>query len=110
MATSLQHAPVLLEEAVEALVVRPEGVYVDSTFGGGGHSRAILARLGTEGRLIGLDRDPAAVSAGRNLHDDRFEIVHAAFAELGEVAARRGIEAVDGVLLDLGVSSLQLDD
>jgi 16S rRNA (cytosine1402-N4)-methyltransferase len=110
MTTSLQHAPVLLEEAVKALDVRADGVYVDCTFGRGGHSRAILARLGTEGRLIGLDRDPAAVGAGRDIRDGRFEIVHAAFSELSEVLARLGVAAVDGVLLDLGVSSTQLDD
>ncbi|MGH8636608.1 MAG: 16S rRNA (cytosine(1402)-N(4))-methyltransferase RsmH [Burkholderiales bacterium] len=110
MTTSLQHAPVLLEEAVSALDVRAEGIYVDCTFGRGGHSRAILARLGTEGRLIGLDRDPAAVSAGRDILDGRFDIVHAAFSELGDVLARFAIDAVDGVLLDLGVSSTQLDD
>ncbi len=110
MTTSLQHAPVLLEEAVRALEVRADGIYVDCTFGRGGHSRAILARLGTEGRLIGLDRDPAAVDAGRDIVDGRFEIVHAAFSELREVLARLGVAAVDGVLLDLGVSSTQLDD
>jgi 16S rRNA (cytosine1402-N4)-methyltransferase len=110
MATSSQHAPVLLEEAVSALQVHADGIYVDCTFGRGGHSRAILARLGTQGRLIGLDRDPAAVSAGREIVDGRFNIVHAAFSSLREVLARFAIDAVDGVLLDLGVSSAQLDD
>jgi 16S rRNA (cytosine1402-N4)-methyltransferase len=110
MTKSLQHAPVLLEEAVSALGVRADGIYVDCTFGRGGHSRAILARLGTEGRLIGLDRDPAAVDAGRDIVDGRFEVVHAAFSELREVLARLDVAAVDGVLLDLGVSSTQLDD
>jgi 16S rRNA (cytosine1402-N4)-methyltransferase len=110
MTASSQHAPVLLQEAVDALHVRADGIYVDCTFGRGGHSRAILARLGTQGRLIGLDRDPEAVSAGREIVDGRFSIVHAAFSELGEVLARLAVEAVDGVLLDLGVSSTQLDD
>jgi 16S rRNA (cytosine1402-N4)-methyltransferase len=110
MTMSLQHAPVLLEEAVDALEIRPAGTYVDCTFGRGGHSRAILARLGTEGRLIALDRDPAAVNAARNIADGRFSIVHAAFSELGDVLARSSIDGVDGILLDLGVSSTQLDD
>lgn len=110
MTAALQHAPVLLDEAVEALAVRADGVYVDCTFGRGGHSRAILARLGPQGRLLALDRDPAAVEAAREIEDDRFEIVHAAFAELGSVLARVALDAVDGVLLDLGVSSAQLDD
>ncbi|MCC7079965.1 MAG: 16S rRNA (cytosine(1402)-N(4))-methyltransferase RsmH [Burkholderiales bacterium] len=110
MTASLQHVPVLLEQAIGALGVRAAGIYVDCTFGRGGHSRAILARLGMEGRLIGLDRDPAAVSAGREILDDRFDIAHAAFSELREVLDRFAIDAVDGVLLDLGVSSAQLDD
>jgi 16S rRNA (cytosine1402-N4)-methyltransferase len=104
------HLSVLLEEAVEALGVRPDGVYVDATFGRGGHSRAILARLGPAGRLLALDRDPAAVEAGRQIGDARFSIAHAAFGGIGAVLERHGIAAVDGILLDLGVSSPQLDD
>ncbi len=110
MTTSLQHAPVLLEEALAALAVQSAGTYVDCTFGRGGHSRAILDRLGAQGRLVALDRDPAAVDAARSITDARFGIVHAPFSELAEVLARLGIAAVDGVLLDLGVSSTQLDD
>jgi 16S rRNA (cytosine1402-N4)-methyltransferase len=110
MTVSLQHAPVLLEEAVDALHLRPDGVYVDCTLGRGGHSRAILARLGGRGRLIALDRDPAAMEAAKELADDRFQAVHASFAELEEVLVRLRIEALDGLLLDLGVSSVQLDD
>lgn len=103
------HVSVLLEEAVEALVGRSDGVYVDATFGRGGHSRAILARLGATGRLVALDRDPAAVAAGRAIVDPRFTLVHSAFGRLGDVLDGLGIGQVDGILLDLGVSSPQLD-
>ena len=104
------HIIVLLHEAVEALSIRPDGVYVDGTFGRGGHSRAILARLGPSGRLIAFDRDPVAVAAGQALQDPRFELVHAPFSDFAEALAERGVEKVDGVLLDLGVSSPQLDE
>lgn len=104
------HITVLLHEAVEALSIRPDGVYVDGTFGRGGHSRAILARLGPSGRLIAFDRDPVAVAAGQALQDSRFELVHAPFSDFAEALAERGVEKVDGVLLDLGVSSPQLDE
>ena len=106
----LSHATVLLHEAVEALQVRPDGVYVDGTFGRGGHSRLILERLGPNGRLIALDKDPAAVAAANEIRDTRFRIVHAGFARLAEVLDMLAISRVDGVLLDLGVSSPQLDD
>lgn len=104
-----EHIPVLLEEALAALNVRPDGIYVDATFGRGGHSRAILARLGPRGRLLALDRDPQAVAAAAAIADRRFSIVHAHFSELGRVLAEEGIAGVDGVLLDIGVSSPQLD-
>ncbi|MCX8087619.1 MAG: 16S rRNA (cytosine(1402)-N(4))-methyltransferase RsmH [Rhodocyclaceae bacterium] len=104
------HQPVLLSEALAALDIQPHGVYVDATFGRGGHSRAILARLGPHGRLIALDRDPAAIAAGQEIRDARFSLVHAPFGRLSAVLDALGIEAVDGVLLDLGVSSPQLDD
>ena len=104
------HITVLLKEAVEALAVRPAGVYVDGTFGRGGHSRAVLAQLGPQGRLIAFDRDPVAVAAGREIKDPRFELVHAPFSDFAEALAERGVEKVDGVLLDLGVSSPQLDE
>lgn len=104
------HQPVLLREAVDALSVRPDGVYVDCTFGRGGHSRAILERLGPAGRLIALDRDPAAVAAGSSVKDPRFTLVHSAFSGLGQVLGGLGVGRVDGVLLDLGVSSPQLDE
>jgi 16S rRNA (cytosine1402-N4)-methyltransferase len=101
---------VLLHEAVEALRVKPDGIYVDGTFGRGGHSRLILEKLGAHGRLIALDKDPAAVAAGQAIADARFRIVHSGFEHLAEVLGARAVEKVDGVLLDLGVSSPQLDD
>jgi 16S rRNA (cytosine1402-N4)-methyltransferase len=100
----------MLEACIERLAIRPGGTYVDGTFGRGGHSAGILARLGTGGRLVSIDRDPQAVEAGRRWGDDRFEVVHARFSELGAVLDGRGIAGVDGVLLDLGVSSPQLED
>ena len=106
----MAHIPVLLTEALDALAVRPDGVYVDGTFGRGGHSRGLLARLGANGRLIALDRDPSAIAAGQAITDERFTLVHARFAELAEVLDELGVTAVDGVLLDIGVSSPQLDD
>ena len=104
------HRTVLLEEAVDALAIRADGAYVDATFGRGGHSRLILDRLGPRGRLIALDKDPEAVAAAKRISDARFNVVHASFAELAGVLDRLGLEGVDGVLLDLGVSSPQLDD
>jgi 16S rRNA (cytosine1402-N4)-methyltransferase len=104
------HVTVLLDEAVAALNIRPRGVYVDATFGRGGHSRAILAQLGPEGRLIALDRDPAAVAEGEGWNDKRFTLVHTAFSGLDEAVRRQGVDQVDGVLFDLGVSSPQLDE
>jgi 16S rRNA (cytosine1402-N4)-methyltransferase len=106
----LQHATVLLSEAVEALNVKPQGIYVDGTFGRGGHSRLILQKLGPGGRLIALDKDLAAVAAGKEISDARFQLVHSSFEELGNVLQVLSIAKVDGVLLDLGVSSPQLDD
>jgi 16S rRNA (cytosine1402-N4)-methyltransferase len=105
-----EHRPVMLEACIEGLAIRRDGVYVDGTFGRGGHSAGILARLGADGRLISLDRDPEAIAAGRRWGDNRFEIVHARFSDIGDVLDERGIARVDGVLLDLGVSSPQLDD
>ena len=104
------HKTVLLEEAVDALAIRPDGAYVDATFGRGGHSRLILDRLGRSGRLVALDRDPQAVAAATRISDARLSVVHASFAELAGVLEHLGLEGVDGVLLDLGVSSPQLDD
>ncbi|MDH4192414.1 MAG: 16S rRNA (cytosine(1402)-N(4))-methyltransferase RsmH [Betaproteobacteria bacterium] len=104
------HRPVLLPEALDALAVKPDGIYVDGTFGRGGHSRAILARLGPAGRLIAIDRDPAALEAGRAIRDPRFTIVHARIGELARVLDAQGLERAHGMLFDLGVSSPQLDD
>lgn len=105
----MSHVSVLLDEAVAALNIRPDGLYVDATFGRGGHSRAILAQLGTSGRLLALDRDPQAIAAGSEIHDSRLTLVHAAFSELEQVVRSEGLELVDGVLFDLGVSSPQID-
>jgi 16S rRNA (cytosine1402-N4)-methyltransferase len=107
------HIPVLLDEVLDHLDPRPGGLYVDGTFGRGGHTRAILDRIGSEGRIIALDRDPDAVAAAAELvasSDGRLEVVHARFGSLAAVLAERGVAEVDGVLLDLGVSSPQLDD
>jgi 16S rRNA (cytosine1402-N4)-methyltransferase len=106
----MRHLPVLAAEAIEALAIRPEGVYVDGTFGRGGHSRLILERLGPRGRLIALDRDPQAVAAAREIADARFSITHAAFSALAQVLDAQGAARADGMLFDLGVSSPQLDD
>ena len=106
------HITVLADEAVDALVTRRDGIYIDGTFGRGGHARLMLDRLVPEGRLIALDRDPAAVAAGAVLAaaDRRFAIVHAPFSEMASQLAALGMSRVDGVLLDLGVSSPQIDD
>jgi 16S rRNA (cytosine1402-N4)-methyltransferase len=108
-----EHHPVLLAETLAALAIRPDGLYVDCTFGRGGHSRAILAQLGPMeqgARLIALDRDPQAIAAGAEIGDPRFTLVHAAFSRLDQVLAAQGISCADGILLDIGVSSPQLDD
>ncbi|MDE2117275.1 MAG: 16S rRNA (cytosine(1402)-N(4))-methyltransferase RsmH [Betaproteobacteria bacterium] len=110
MNEGLAHTTVLLHEAVEALAIKPDGIYVDGTFGRGGHSRLILEKLGAAGRLIALDKDPAAVAAGQAISDPRFVMVHSGFARLTEVLRGLSVEKVDGVLLDLGMSSPQLDD
>jgi 16S rRNA (cytosine1402-N4)-methyltransferase len=107
--SEVSHVPVLLEEAVAALDVREGKTYVDATFGRGGHSKAILARVGVRGRLFALDQDPAALSGGA-LEDPRLELIHARFSQMRQVLAERGVERVAGVLLDLGVSSPQLDE
>lgn len=110
MSEASAHISVLLQGAVDALNIRPDGIYVDATFGRGGHSREILARLGPEGRLIALDRDPQAVAAAAAIQDARLNMVHAAFSQLAEVLEALQVAAVDGVLFDFGVSSPQLDE
>ena len=98
------HVPVLLEESVAALRIREDGIYVDGTFGRGGHSAAILAELGVRGRLLAFDQDPAAI-AHRTLEDPRLELIHGRFSTMRAALHERGIRHVAGVLLDLGVSS-----
>ena len=110
MSGGFEHKTVLLQEAVEALRVRPDGVYVDGTFGRGGHSRLILKQLGPAGRLVALDRDEAALAAAQSIQDPRFRIVRNGFSQIGAVLRELGIERVDGVLLDVGVSSPQLEE
>jgi 16S rRNA (cytosine1402-N4)-methyltransferase len=104
------HRSVMPEACVDGLAIRPDGVYVDGTFGRGGHAARVLAKLGPAGRLLAIDRDPEAVAVGRGWRDGRFSIAHARFSEFGAVLDAAGIDRVDGVLLDLGVSSPQLDD
>lgn len=104
------HLPVLLNEAINALAIKEDGIYVDGTFGYGGHSRSILAHLGQKGRLIAFDQDLSAIYTAQSINDDRFQIVHSNFARMQEVLRELGIKQVDGVLLDLGVSSLQIDE
>ena len=106
------HVSVLLEECIEGLDIKPDGIYVDGTLGGAGHSSQIAKRL-TTGRLIGIDRDPVALkAAGERLapYADRVTLVHSNFCEIAQVLSDLGIDGVDGILLDLGVSSPQLDD
>ncbi|OHX21982.1 16S rRNA (cytosine(1402)-N(4))-methyltransferase RsmH [Chromobacterium sphagni] len=106
------HRTVLLAEAVDALAIREDGVYVDCTFGRGGHSRLILSKLGPNGRLIAFDKDLEAIAVAERLaaEDSRFNIVHNGFETLSSELARLGAASVDGVLMDLGVSSPQIDD
>ncbi len=111
-AQRLEHVPVLLHEALQALDVKPEGVYLDGTFGRGGHAAAVLERLGSGGRLYGLDKDPAAVRVAKELaaKDSRFIFRKGSFAQMDElVGMLADFKGLDGVLLDLGVSSPQLD-
>jgi 16S rRNA (cytosine1402-N4)-methyltransferase len=106
------HQTVLLREAVDALVTLPDGFYVDGTFGRGGHCRYLLQCLSDNGRVLAVDKDLAAQAAARELAESepRFEFFHGSFAQLPQQLHRMGIDAVDGILLDLGVSSPQLDD
>ena len=106
------HISVLLEEAVDGLAIKPDGCYIDCTFGRGGHSAVILSKLSEQGRLIAIDRDPSAIAAAEKFKDDpRFTIEHHGFAELETLVEKHQLtEKIDGVLLDLGVSSPQLDE
>jgi len=103
------HRTVLAEQAIDALLTDSQGIYVDATFGRGGHSRLILQRLAPAGRLIALDRDPAAVTSAAAISDSRFHIEHTAFSRVGATLAALGFLQVHGVLLDIGVSSPQID-
>ena len=107
-----QHITVLLNEAVDALAVREDGIYVDGTFGRGGHSRLILSRLGSQGRLIVFDKDPQAIGAAQKLaeKDGRVTVVHDGFSSFQTTLDKLGIEEIDGALFDLGISSPQIDD
>jgi 16S rRNA (cytosine1402-N4)-methyltransferase len=106
------HQPVLLKETLAALRIKPEGVYLDGTFGRGGHSCALLAQLRKQGRLFALDKDPEAFAKGKELisTDKRFTMIQGSFAELDRYCDTWGVQAFDGILLDIGVSSPQLDD
>ena len=112
-APEFQHRTVLLNEAVDALNiegVRADGIYIDGTFGRGGHSRLILSKLGPNGRLFGFDKDLQAIATANQIADSRFEIVHDSFATMKSALLERGVSHVDGILLDLGISSPQVDD
>jgi 16S rRNA (cytosine1402-N4)-methyltransferase len=111
---SFEHTSVLLNEAIDALVTTPDGLYLDGTFGRGGHSRALLARLSPAGRVVAIDRDlqavAAATSGATRIEDPRFSIHHTSFAHMAALLGGLGIHRIDGLLLDLGVSSPQIDD
>lgn len=104
------HTTVLLDEAVDALNIKTDGTYIDCTFGRGGHSKKILAHLGEKGRLFAIDRDLAAYATGQAISDARFQIEHLHFSELNQLAIRNKLSSVDGILLDLGISSPQVDE
>ena len=110
--TKFTHQTVLLNEAVDALSIRSDGIYVDGTFGRGGHSKKILMNLGPTGRLIVFDKDPQAIEVAMKLasEDKRVSVVHNGFSSLSTALNELGIEKVDGILLDLGISSPQIDD
>ncbi|WP_422767172.1 16S rRNA (cytosine(1402)-N(4))-methyltransferase RsmH [Photobacterium leiognathi subsp. mandapamensis] len=111
MSEQFEHVSVLLHESVDGLAIKPDGIYIDGTFGRGGHSRLILSQLGENGRLYSIDRDPQAIAEAQKINDPRFEIIHGPFSGMEKYMEERDlIGRVDGVLLDLGVSSPQLDD
>ncbi|GGB68887.1 16S rRNA (cytosine(1402)-N(4))-methyltransferase RsmH [Shewanella inventionis] len=112
MSQEFAHLSVLLNETVDGLNIQRDGIYIDGTFGRGGHSRHVLSHLGENGRLIAIDRDPQAIEAAKQFADDpRFQIVHGGFGQLAEYVGELGLTGkINGVLLDLGVSSPQLDD
>ena len=109
-AERLIHRSVLAQEAPREVLTRTDGVYVDATFGRGGHTRTLLSLVSPEARVYAFDRDEEAVAAARSIDDERFEIIHAPFSHMACELAQRGVTAVDGVLMDIGVSSPQIDD
>jgi len=109
--SSAEHSTVLLHETVEGLALKENGIYIDGTFGRGGHSRLILSKLADNGKLIAIDRDPKAVAEAKKIQDPRFHIEHNTFSEILSICEKLGLVGkIDGILLDLGVSSPQLDD
>ena len=104
------HTTVLLDEAVDALNIKPDGTYIDCTFGRGGHSKKILEQLGDDGRLFAIDRDMAAYETGQAISDARFHIEHLHFSEIDQLVANNNLSNVDGILLDIGISSPQVDE
>ena len=108
-AAALPHVTVLLNEAVDALNIKPSGTYIDGTFGRGGHSKNILSKLADSGRLLAMDRDLAAIETGKQIQDTRFNISHRHFSEINQLATEHNLTQVDGILLDLGISSPQID-
>ena len=110
MSSAPTHITVLLNEAVDALNIKPSGTYIDGTFGRGGHSRLILSRLDKAGRLFAIDRDLAAIETGKQIQDSRFNIEHRHFSEINQLATSNNLTQVDGILLDLGISSPQIDE
>ncbi|MGB5456313.1 MAG: 16S rRNA (cytosine(1402)-N(4))-methyltransferase RsmH [Gammaproteobacteria bacterium] len=113
MGPDFEHQPVLLEQAINALNIKADGVYVDATFGRGGHAQAIMEHLSDNGRLLAVDQDPQAVAFGRRIFskEGRIEIIHGNFLQVADMVVERGLDKkVNGVLMDLGVSSPQLDD
>lgn len=111
MSEQFQHVSVLLHESIDGLAIKPDGIYIDGTFGRGGHSRQILSQLGENGRLYSIDRDPQAIAEAKTITDPKFTIIHGPFSGLKQYVEELGLVGkIDGVLLDLGVSSPQLDD
>ncbi|VFP78584.1 Ribosomal RNA small subunit methyltransferase H [Candidatus Erwinia haradaeae] len=111
MQDTFKHIPVLLKEAVNGLNIRSDGIYIDGTFGCGGHSRLILDRLGQLGQLYAIDRDPEAVTIASKINDSRFTIINGQFSMIGKYVEERGLtRKIDGIILDLGMSSLQVDN
>ena len=109
MSSATTHITVLLNEAIDALNIKPSGTYIDGTFGRGGHSKKILSKLNSAGRLYAMDRDLAAIDTGKQIQDSRFNIEHRHFSEINRLATQHNLKRVDGILLDLGISSPQID-